>query len=276
MVSVIITVYNGELHLRNAIESVLRQTLPAWECVIVDDGSTDTTPVILAGLSDPRFHVIRRERIGRGRALNLACSSARAPYLAVLDADDEWLPDRLAKQVAFLESHPEVGIVGAGVFEVHECDGEVVYRVTRLYPRDHAAIARALARYTAFCHSAMMVRKSVWETVGGYDESLPCSLDYDFWTRAMRVTQAANLPEVLVVKRFHPEQRFRRDLPDEVRERVASRLRLRTAREHRLPVADQIIPLAYYLYARLPRRLKLAGLKATVARALKRLAERRN
>lgn len=200
-ISVLMAVNNGAPWVRQAAESVLAQTAVDLELIVIDDGSTDATPEILARLDDPRVRVERRPASGLTRALNRAASLARAPLLARLDADDVALPERLARQRAFLDAHPEVGLLGTGAREV-DADGREVAVVQP--PSEDREIRRALIRRNPFVHSSVMMRQSVLARAGGYDETLPVAQDYDLWMRMSRLTRLANLPAPLVIRRLLP------------------------------------------------------------------------
>jgi glycosyltransferase involved in cell wall biosynthesis len=200
-VSVLMGVRDGAPWVREAVESVLAQTASDLELIVVDDGSSDATPDLLAGIRDARLVIARQRPVGLPRALNRARELARAPLLARLDADDLALPERLARQEAFLAAHPEVGLLGTGVREV---DAEGRERAVLVPPTGDAAIRRALIRRNPFAHSSVVMRRAVLDQVGGYDETLPVAQDYDLWMRMARVTRLANLPEPLVVRRLLP------------------------------------------------------------------------
>jgi len=108
------SVYNGAPWVRDAVASVLAQTAGDLELIVIDDGSTDATPELLAAVRDSRVRTERQARVGLTRALNQALARARAPLVARLDADDLALPERLARQRAFLDAHPDVGLLGTG------------------------------------------------------------------------------------------------------------------------------------------------------------------
>jgi glycosyltransferase involved in cell wall biosynthesis len=182
-----------------AVESILGQTLGDLELIVVDDGSTDDTPDLLASIRDPRLHVEHRPPAGLARALNRALEQARAPLVARLDADDLALPERLARQRAFLGAHREVGLLGTGAREVEPTGREV--RVVRP-PGDDAEIRRTLIRHNPFVHSSVMMRRLLLEQLGGYDSSFAVAQDYDLWLRMSRITRMANLAEPLVVRRL--------------------------------------------------------------------------
>ncbi len=200
-VSALMGVRDGVPWVWDAVESLLAQTAPDLEVIVVDDGSTDGTPDLLRAIPDPRLRVERQPPAGLTRALNRALGLARAPLLARLDADDLALPERLARQQAFLAAHPEVGLLGTGAREV-DAGGREVARVTP--PADDAGIRRALIRRNPFVHSSVVMRRAAVERVAGYDERLPVAQDYELWMRLSRVTRLANLPEPLVIRRLLP------------------------------------------------------------------------
>lgn len=199
--SVLMAVHDGEAWIGEAVQSVLRQSFGEFELIIVDDGSTDGTGSILDGCSDPRLRVVRQPRAGLTPSLNRALRLATAPLIARMDADDVALPERFARQLAFLEAHPDVGLLGTGCHEIAP-SGEVLRILTPL--ADDAAIRRALIRENPFVHSSVMMRREVLAAVGGYDETLPVAQDYDLWMRMSRITRMANLPEPLVLRRLTP------------------------------------------------------------------------
>jgi glycosyltransferase involved in cell wall biosynthesis len=200
-VSVLMGVWNGAPQVREAVESILGQTMGELELIVIDDDSTDETPAILGSLKDPRLRVTRRPRGGLTSALNAALGQARAPLLARLDADDLALPERLERQLAFLERHADVGLLGTGAREV-EANGRPVALLRP--PTGDAEIRRALIRANPFVHSSIVMRRAVVERAGGYDETFPVAQDYDLWMRLSRVTKMANLPDLLVVRRLLP------------------------------------------------------------------------
>jgi glycosyltransferase involved in cell wall biosynthesis len=204
-VSVIMTVYNGERYLSEAIDSIRQQDLHDWELVIVDDGSEDHTPGILAEAqaADPRITVISKPRVGRARALNLAWVHTRALYVANLDADDLAEPGRLRKQLTFLEQHPEVGLLGTAWTRMGEDeDGRRTERIVHP-PLTDAELRKALVRHNPFYHSSVMMLRRALQDVGGYDEHLNVGLDYDLQVRISCRYQVANLRDVLATQRCH-------------------------------------------------------------------------
>ena len=229
-VSVLMSVHNGAPWVRDAVASVLAQTAGDLELIVIDDGSTDTTREILARARDPRVRVEHQTRAGLTRALNHALALARAPLVARLDADDLALPERLERQLAFLAAHVEVGLLGTGAREVDEGGREVA--VIRP-PADDGALRRMLIRRNPFVHSSVVMRRSVVERAGGYDERLPVAQDYDLWMRMSGLAGLANLPEPLVVRRLLPGRVTA--VRDAERLRAETRVRWRAVRSGAYP-----------------------------------------
>jgi len=199
--SVVMAVHNAERWVREALDSVLAQTVRDLEVIVIDDGSTDGTGAILDACRDPRVRVVHQPRAGLTRSLNRGIHTSTAPLVARLDADDVALPERFARQMAFLDAHPEVGLVGTGCREIAP-SGEILGTVRP--PADDGAIRRGLIRRNPFVHSSVMLRRAVLEQVGGYDEGLDVAQDYDLWLRMGSVTRMANLPDPLVLRRLAP------------------------------------------------------------------------
>ncbi|HYS17505.1 MAG TPA: glycosyltransferase [Candidatus Binatia bacterium] len=221
-VSVVMTVYNGEPWLVEAVDSVLSQRFEDLELIVVDDGSSDGTPEILRRRADPRLTVVQQGQTGQTPALNRALRLARAPLVARMDADDVALPDRLARQVAFLGAHPSVGLLGTGCHEISP-SGEVLS--TLVPPVDDRTIRRTLIRRNPFVHSSVMFRRTALHAAGPYDEGFVVAQDYDLWLRMSRVTALANLPEPLVLRRRAPGQLSSARDTTRIRDEVVAKMR---------------------------------------------------
>jgi glycosyltransferase involved in cell wall biosynthesis len=215
-ISVLLPVRDGAAFLREALESVLAQTLRDFELLVVDDGSVDETPSILASVGDERVRVVRQERLGLVSALNCAVAEARAPLLARMDADDVSLPERLERQLAYLSARPRVALVVVGV-ETLGGDSTIVL------PDDDAALRRRLLLRNPFAHGAVAVRAEAVARAGGYRADYGANEDYDLWRRIAREWELGAIPEVLYRYREHPGAVTR----TRVDERVGSRERLR-------------------------------------------------
>jgi hypothetical protein len=197
------SVHNGAEFLRPAVESILGQTVGDFELLVFDDGSTDESGAILRSYRDERLRIVRNETcIGLTRSLIHGLELARGELVARMDADDIALPHRLGAQQAFLDRHPDVGIVGGQVTFIDRC-GRPVPRVYP-YPRDDLHIRWMSAFQNPFAHPAVMVRRPLLVRHGlTYDAHFRSSQDYDLWARLLRVAHGANLRVPLVRYRLH-------------------------------------------------------------------------
>lgn len=201
-VSVLMAVYNGVDYLDQAVESILGQTWRDFEFIVVDDASTDDTPQMLAQYEDPRIVRLRNDaNLGLARSLNRGLSRARGRYIARQDADDASLPDRLAKQVAFLNSHPRAGLVGATASWIDDAGNEL--RVWRT-PTDNDRLQEDLLRYCPIIHGSVLLRRTAMGEVGGqYTDAFRTGQDYDLWLRMSERWDVAVLVDVLYRYRWH-------------------------------------------------------------------------
>jgi Glycosyl transferase family 2 len=200
--TVLMAVRNGERTVDEAIESILGQTFTDFEFLIVDDGSTDGTPARLASYEDRRVTLVEHEsQAGLARSLNRGLALTKSEYVARQDADDRSAPDRLARQVAFLDGHADVALVGTWYRKIDE-RGNVLAR--QQLPCDSTDLRWHLLYYSPFVHSAVALRRSALEGVGTYDEGLSYSQDYDLWCRLARRFAVANLGDYLVDYRVSP------------------------------------------------------------------------
>lgn len=207
-ISVAMSVYNGERFLRAAIESVLSQSFSDFEFLIVDDGSGDASPAIILEYAerDSRIRPVLRENRGLIVSLNEMVEQARAPLIARMDADDVCMPERFARQVEFLDSHPDYGVVGCWTLDIDENDQRYPLH-GRDHPVDHAAFLEAIAHgWPLLCHPAAMMRRHVVREVGGYHAAFRHCEDYDLWLRLASVTKLGNIPERLIRYRHYPQQ----------------------------------------------------------------------
>jgi hypothetical protein len=239
-VSVVMAVHNGERFVREAVGSVLGQTLSDLELVVVDDGSEDSTPEILREFAkgDPRVVVHSQGNQGLARSLNVGFTLARAPLVARLDADDVAVPDRLERQYAFMAVTPAIGVVGGAVDYVNE-EGRVFAEGVG-YPLTDAEIRHALLSTTPFVHSAVMARKGAVQHVGGYRAQFLEAEDLDLWLRVADQHAMGNVPETVARYRVHPGQATVRRLELQSLCCVAARLAARCRVDGRPDPLDRI------------------------------------
>jgi glycosyltransferase involved in cell wall biosynthesis len=185
-VSVIIPTFNRRELVSKAVESVLAQTLAVEEIIVVDDGSSDGTAEALEEKYGQRVTVIRQANAGVSTARNRGLAQARGEFLAFLDSDDTWMPTKTEKQVRLLESDPRLGMVVCDIVRKDE-RGEVLFVTRRrdAIPEDGHALKWVL-RLPSLGPPSVMLRREVYEQVGGFDPSLRTAEDVDFFLRVAR------------------------------------------------------------------------------------------
>ncbi|MEW5723183.1 MAG: glycosyltransferase [Thermodesulfobacteriota bacterium] len=203
LVSVIIPVYNRAGLVGRAVDSVLGQTWPNFELIVVDDGSTDRTPEVLAGYGD-RLTLLRQPHSGVSAARNRGLAAAQGDLIAFLDSDDYWDKEKIEAQVRFFQEHPEAIV----------CQTEEVWvrRGRRVNPgrRHRKPSGEAFFSSLELClisPSAVMMKRELFDQVGLFDEDLPAAEDYDLWLRVTARHPVWLIERPLVVKTGgHPDQ----------------------------------------------------------------------
>jgi glycosyltransferase involved in cell wall biosynthesis len=232
-------VHDGERYLREAVESVLAQSLTDLELVAVDDGSSDATGSILAeyAAADSRVIVERQANAGPAAARNRGVRTASAPFVAIMDADDVALPTRLEQQVEFLARRRDVAVVGGAVSFVDASGRE--FGEWR-YPSSDAEIRNALAHTTPLAQSATTIRKDAFDAAGGYRRLLAPAEDVDLWLRIAERHALANLPHRVIRYRVHPQQASVHRCEVQALGALAARLAARERAEGRADPIDTI------------------------------------
>lgn len=203
-ISIIMSVFNGQEYLKESIESILNQTYKDFEFIIVDDGSTDKTGEILKEYKkDPRIKIITNERnIGLTKSLNKVLKMAKGEYIARQDGDDVSLPQRLEKQIEFLENNPEIKILGTLGLGINQ-RGEILRK--EIPPVSSQEVMGGLIKKNPFIHTSVIIERETLNKVGLYNERFKTTQDYELWFRILRIAKGANLPLFLVKKRYLPE-----------------------------------------------------------------------
>lgn len=200
-VSVVMSIYNGEAYLAEAIDSILQQTFTDFEFIIVDDGSTDSSSEIVRKQTDARIQLISLDNnVGLASALNQGINQSHGQYIARMDCDDLSQPSRLQQQVNCLNEHPEICIVGSQM-KVVDADKNPMFDFD--VPMQHSLIMWNLFFGRTFAHPSVMMRRDKLKRVGGYDESIATAQDVDLWSRLIGQGRFANLPDKLLLYRSH-------------------------------------------------------------------------
>lgn len=218
-VSVIIPVKNGRDFIREAVDSVLAQSFSDLEVLVVDDGSDDYDYQRLETI-DTRVQVIRLEGFGVSWARNVGISRARGAYIAFLDADDAWFPGKLLAQVRYFDEHPTVGVVFGGFLRWHANDAghfgpskelmsTVDPKVGSEKGRSGWLYARLLGGLLVGMNTAI-VRREIFDTVGGFNQAMRQGEDYDFWLKCSRVAEMHALQGPVALYRIHGKSAMHR------------------------------------------------------------------
>jgi glycosyltransferase involved in cell wall biosynthesis len=200
-VSVIIPTFNRAKYIQDAIQSVLNQTYPNYEILVVDDGSTDDTRQIVAAIESEKIRYYYKCHQGIALSLNYGINHSRGHFIARLDSDDIFLPEKLGRQVQLLEENPDVDLVYTQVYKMTE-DGKILSR----YPEGHRLPPeplRALRNFLFAPSQSLMFRRECIEQAGVFDENFVIASDWDFFIRLAMVSKLAYINEPLVKTRTH-------------------------------------------------------------------------
>lgn len=202
-VTVLMSVYNGELYLKQSIGSILSQTFEDFEFLIIDDGSIDESCNIIDTYQDSRIRLIKNgSNIGLPASLNKGLKLAKGEFIARQDADDYSEPERLAKQVKFMTENPKVTLLGTWYKKIDAAGKEVALKCL---PCDYNFLRWSLLFYCPFVHTSVMLRKAaILENISFYDTSFTYAEDYHLWSRIAQSYVIANLNEYCVRYRLNP------------------------------------------------------------------------
>jgi len=203
-ISVMMTVYNAEKYIREAIESILNQTFSDFEFIILDDHSTDNSYEIINEYAkrDNRILVLSNEKnLGIAESRTKCIKYAKGKYIAIADADDISVPTRFEKQLKYLEKHKECGVVGSFIQLFDSETGKIIG--SRKYYEDDVRIRKRIFIYSPIAQPASMIRKEVFDYIGFYNPEYPPVEDLDIWFRLGTKYKFANIQEVLLNYRVH-------------------------------------------------------------------------
>ncbi len=196
VVSVVMAVYNGEQYLKPTIESTLNQTFKNFEFVIVNDASTDRTKEMINSYDDPRIKLYSNEKnLGQTKSLNVGLNVAKGKYIARIDAGDVSMPNRLQKQVAFIEKNQEISVLGTSAFRYDE-SGRIIDIVHM--PTSPSIILQRIFYASPLVHISVLMNKKTVLKIGGYNDDIHVLADYELWSRLLQKGYKIwNLREVL-------------------------------------------------------------------------------
>lgn len=238
IVSVLMPVYNAEKYVAEAVESVLNQTFADFEFLMIDDGSLDGSLEILQryAKTDQRIRLVSRPNTGYVVALNEMLQLARGKYLARIDADDVALPERFAKQVEYMEQHPECVVVGSRVLLI-DSDGDPLREMVELFTHEQIDNQHLEGGSSQVIHPSAIMRREAVEHVGGYLKHYMPAEDLDLFLRLAECGHVVNLPDVLTKYRQHlaSEGYARQQLQRRCADAAANSARLRRG----LPLLEQ-------------------------------------
>ena len=220
-ITVLLPVYNCELYIKTAVESILNQTFTNFELLIIDDASTDATVSILKKFDDPRIQLIEKPlNSGYTNSLNYGLKIAKGQYIARMDADDISYPERFARQIAYLDNHPDVVVCGT-TYKIVDNDKKIIL------PQDHEAIKIGLLWGNCVSHPSVMIRKKIVDDFSiRYDTSKEPAEDYDMWVRLLSIGKLHNLKEILLEYRVYGNQVSRKRAEEQKKNDIAAKLLL--------------------------------------------------
>lgn len=250
--------------MKDAIDCILNQTYDDFEIIIIDDGSKDDSSSIIQQFEDPRIRFITQENIGLAATLNRAIKLSRGKYLARQDQDDLSFPQRFEKEVAFLDAHPDHGMVGTWA-EIWE--GPNRTERAHKHPTDSLILKFDLLFNNPFVHSSVMLRKTALNKVGLYstDKSRQPPEDYELWSRIARQFEVANIPEILHVYREIPKSMSRDGINpflDRVVNISAENLAFVAGRAHPDQMAVDLAALVHGAYHRISPKASVKDISA--------------
>lgn len=220
-ITVLLPVYNCELYVQTAVQSILNQTYTDFEFLIIDDASTDATVALIKKLEDSRIQLIEKPiNSGYTNSLNYGLQMAKGKYIARMDGDDISFPERFSKQIAYLETHPDVVVCGT-TYKIIGNDKLIAL------PENHEAIKLGLLWGNCISHPSVMIRKKILDEYSiQYDTSKEPAEDYDMWVRLLSVGKLHNLQEVLLEYRLYGNQVSRKRAEDQKKNDVLAKFKM--------------------------------------------------
>jgi len=230
--------------LKEVIEHLLKQTYTNLEIVVVDDASKDQSLSYLKSIEDKRLKIFSDGKLGRGKALNFGLSKCTGKYIAINDADDISLPERIELQVNFLEQNPDYGLVGSNFIKVFGENKEEFSKKSL----DNDSLRLELSKHSCIQHSCVLFRKTIMDAVDGYNLNIRYLYDRDIYIRVAKIAKIANLPQHLVLINRHENQYFNNQFKGFERKMFSLKYGFIAIRELGLPKYLYIIRSLSFLY----------------------------
>lgn len=224
-VSVIIPTYNRSDLVQQAIDSVLAQTLPAFEIIVIDDGSTDDTEQAMRHYG-AQICYVRQENRGESAARNRGIGLARGEYVGFLDSDDFWHPTKLERQLEVLQTDPSTGLVYCQALKIDAAGKRLPGPIFSAEINSTPATFENLCRKNLFAPSTVVMRRTLLDKVGGFDEAIQYGEDWDLWLRSALVMQIQGIPDPLASVRIHQGGQWWFPKPEKVQRVLADHIRL--------------------------------------------------
>ncbi len=257
-VSVCMIAHNEEIFIKEAVESVLAQTFSDFELIVLDDGSTDSTCECVAAIKDPRIRLYSQKQGGRPRARNRAMGYCRGEYIASLDADDTYLPDKLEKQVRFLDENNDIDVVFGNYYRTDK-EGNILKAIE--LPLSYSALQKDLAKRNRFHLNTILARRTVFDSLSGYNEKYLIGQDYELFIRMLKEFRVESIPSVVATRRIHESNIIWNEYKKSLGVSIDCQKKA---------VAAFNLPLSYYLYLLKPVTLRALpdGIEAVIRKII--------
>lgn len=245
-------VHNSENYVQASLNSIIDQTYDDFEIILIDDNSQDKTLSIVKSFKDQRIKIIRnKRRRGVAGSLNIGLKYAKGEYIARMDSDDIARANRFKEQVRFLDTHPEVILVGSWVNIINE-NGKIISE--KKQPVTYESVLENIMKYNPFIHSTVMFRKNILLSIGAYENDLDGAEDYDLFLRVAKKYPVCNIPKKLLSYRVHKGNITLSSMKRV--ERAALQARVRAITQYGYPIINVLYLIKPFFSYLIPAKIK--------------------